>query len=69
MNEHGGRNLHPEPTIIEHGDVRGDFTAEEKENLVTVSLQEIESACLNRSSIDWPLFAKKMNKMDTFLKE
>lgn len=58
VNEHGGCNLHPKPTIIEHGDLPGDFTEEEKENLIIVSLEEIQSACLNQSSMDWPLFAK-----------
>jgi hypothetical protein len=69
MNEHGGCDLRPKPTIIEHGDLPDDFNAEEKENLIAVSLQEIQSACLNQSSIDWPLFAKRITKMETYLKE
>jgi hypothetical protein len=53
---------------IEHGDLPDDFNAEENENLIAVSLQEIQSACLNQSSIDWPLFAKRMYKIEMFLK-
>ena len=68
MNEHGGCNLRPKPTIIEQGDLPEDFNAMEKENLIAVSLKEIQSACLNQSSIDWALFAKRMNKMEMFLK-
>jgi tetratricopeptide (TPR) repeat protein len=47
MNEHGGCDLRPKPTIIEHGDLPDDFNAAEKENLIAVSLREIGSACLN----------------------
>jgi tetratricopeptide (TPR) repeat protein len=67
MNEHGGCELRPKPTIIQHGDLPDDFNAEEKENLIAVSLQEIQSACLNQSSVDWPLFAIRMTKMEHFL--
>jgi hypothetical protein len=59
VNEHGGCVFQPKPTEIKQG-VRGsDFTAEEKANLIIVSLQEIQSACLNQSSIDWPLLRWK----------
>jgi tetratricopeptide (TPR) repeat protein len=68
VNEHGGCDLHPKPTEIKQGVLGSDFTAEEKEKLIEVSLQEIESACLNQSSIDWPLFGKRMTKMEQFLK-
>jgi tetratricopeptide (TPR) repeat protein len=68
MNEHGGCDLHPKPTIIEHGDLPRDFSDKQKKNLIFVSLKEIQSACLNQSSMDWPLFAKRMNKMELFLK-
>jgi tetratricopeptide (TPR) repeat protein len=68
VNEHGGCNLHPRPTIIEHGDLPGDFTDEQKKNLIIVSLKEIQSACLNQASIDWLDFAKRMKKMEMFLK-
>jgi len=34
VNEHGGCDLHPKPTIIEHGDLPGDFTDEQKKNLI-----------------------------------
>ena len=67
VNEHGGCDLYPKPTIIEHGDLPGDFTDEQKKNLIIVSLQEIESACLHQSSIVWSDFAKRMKKMDMFL--
>ncbi|MDQ6870065.1 MAG: tetratricopeptide repeat protein [Pseudomonadota bacterium] len=67
VNENGGCNLHPKPTIIEHGDLPGDFTDEQKKNLIIVSLKEIQSACLNQSSIVWSDFAKRMNKMEMFL--
>ncbi|MGC2224793.1 MAG: hypothetical protein WA624_21730 [Methylocella sp.] len=67
MNEHGGCDLRPKPTIIEHGDLPDDFNGEEKENLVAVSLHEIGSACLNQWAVDWPLFAKRMTKMEHFL--
>ena len=46
------------PTIFEHGDLPGDFTAEEKEKLIEVSLEQIQSARLNQSSRYWPLFCK-----------
>ncbi len=69
MNEHGGCELRPKPTIIEHGDLPDDFKTEEKEKLIAVSLQELESACSNQESIDWPAFAKRMNKMGNFLKD
>jgi tetratricopeptide (TPR) repeat protein len=68
INEHGGCDLHPKPTKIEQGVLSEDFTAEEKEKLIEVSLKEIQSACRNQSSIDWPLFAKRMDKMELFLK-
>jgi hypothetical protein len=68
VNEHGGCDLHPKPTKIEQGVLSEDFTAEEKEKLIEVSLKEIQSACRNQSSIDWPLFAKRMDKMELFLK-
>jgi hypothetical protein len=68
MNEHGGIDLHPKPTEIKQGVLGSDFTAAEKEKLIAVSLQEIQSALLGQSSIDWPLFAKRMGKMETFLK-
>jgi hypothetical protein len=67
VNENGGCDLQPKPTEIKQGVLGGDFTAEEKENLIEVSLEAIQSACLNQSSIDWKLFAKRMTKMDTFL--
>jgi hypothetical protein len=67
MNEHGGCDLHPKPTIIAHGDLPDDFNAEGKENLIAVSLQEIESACRNQSSINWELFAKRMIKIENIL--
>jgi hypothetical protein len=68
VNEHGGCDLHPKPTEIKQGVLGSDFTAEEKDKLIEVSLEQIQSACLNQSSIDWPLFAKRMAKMDKFLK-
>jgi hypothetical protein len=67
VNEHGGCD-DPKPTEIKQGALGSDFKAEEKERLIEVSLEQIESACLNQSSIDWPLFAKRMAKMETFLK-
>ena len=67
VNEHGGCD-DPKPTEIKQGALGSDFTTEEKERLIEVSLREIESACLNQSSIDWPLFAKRMAKMEKFLK-
>jgi hypothetical protein len=67
MNEHGGCVLRPKPTLIEHGDLPDDFNAKEKENLIAVSLQEIQSACRNQSSINWDLFAKRMIKMENIL--
>jgi tetratricopeptide (TPR) repeat protein len=68
VNESGGCDLQPKPTIIEHGNLSGEFTAEQKDTLIRVSLKEIQSACLNQSSIIWPDFAKRMNKMEMFLK-
>jgi hypothetical protein len=68
MNEHGGCDLNPKPTKIELGRLSDDFKAEEKEKLIEVSLNEIQAACLNQSSIDWPLFAKRITKMETYLK-
>ena len=59
VNEHGGCDLHPNPTEIKQGVLGSDFTAEEKEKLIEVSLEQIQSACLNQSSRDWPLFCKK----------
>jgi hypothetical protein len=69
VNESGGCDRHPKPTIIEHGDLPDDFNAEEKENLIAVSLQEIQSACRNQSSINWELFAKRMIKMENILND
>jgi len=69
VNEHGGCDLHPKPTEIKQGVLGSDFTAKEKEKLIEVSLRQIQSACLNQSSIDWPFFAKRMAKMDMFLKD
>jgi tetratricopeptide (TPR) repeat protein len=66
-NEHGGCDRHPKPMKIEQGVLSDDFTAEEKEKLIEVSLKEIQSACLNQSSMDWPQFAIRMAKMETFL--
>jgi hypothetical protein len=66
MNEHGGCD-DPKPTKIELS-LPDDFTAKEKEKLVAVSLQEIQSACSISLSMDWLLFAKRMNKMEMFLK-
>jgi hypothetical protein len=68
VNEHGGCDRQPKPTEIKEGVLGSDFTTEEKERLIEVSLREIESACLNQSSIDWPLFTKRMAKMEMFLK-
>jgi tetratricopeptide (TPR) repeat protein len=68
VNEHGGCDPKPKPMEIKLGVLGSDFTAEEKEKLIEVSLEEIQSACLNQSSIDWPLFAKRMNKMEMFLR-
>jgi hypothetical protein len=68
VNEHGGCDFRPKSTKLDYGVDQEDFTAKEKEKLIEVSLQEIQSACLNQSSIDWPLFAKRMAKMDMFLK-
>jgi tetratricopeptide (TPR) repeat protein len=67
VNEHGGSDLHPMPTIIKYGVLSNDFNAEVKSMLIEVSLREILSAKLNQSSVDWPLFAKRMNKMEMFL--
>jgi hypothetical protein len=67
MNEHGGCDLRPKPTLIQHGDLPDDFSKLEKANLIAVSLKEIESACLNQSSIDWSLFANRMNKIEILL--
>jgi tetratricopeptide (TPR) repeat protein len=67
VNEHGGCD-DPKPTDIKQGALGSDFTTEEKERLIEVSLEQIQSACLNQSSIDWPLFAKRMGKMEKFLK-
>jgi hypothetical protein len=43
-------------------------TSTEKEKLIEISLKEIESACLNQSSVDWPVFAKRTDKIELFLK-
>jgi hypothetical protein len=67
VNEHGGCDLHPKPTEIKQGVLGSDFTAEEKEKLIEVSLKEIQSACLNQSSIVWSDFAKRMSKMEMCL--
>jgi hypothetical protein len=48
VNESGGCDLHPKPTIIEHGDLPGDFTAEQRKNLIFVTLKGIQSACLHQ---------------------
>jgi hypothetical protein len=69
VNESGGCDLQPKATIIEHGDLPGEFTEEQKVNLIRVSLQAIQSACLHQESIDWKQFAKRMNKMGMFLKD
>jgi hypothetical protein len=58
----------PKPTIIEHGDLPGDFSDEQKKKLIEVSLHEIQSACLDQSSIVWLDFAKRMKKMEMFLR-
>ena len=52
VNEHGGCDLHPKPTEIKQGVLGSDFTAEEKEKLIEVSLKEIAAGCLNQASID-----------------
>jgi len=67
VNEHGGCDYQPKPMKIKEGVLGSDFTAGEKEKLIEVSLEQIQSACLNQSSIDWPLFAKRMAKMKNFL--
>ena len=67
-NEHGGCDRHPKPTKIEQGVLSNDFTAEEKEKLIEVSLEEIQKACLNQASIDWKRFGKRMDKMEMFFK-
>jgi tetratricopeptide (TPR) repeat protein len=69
VNENGGCDLQPKPTEIKLGVLGSDFTADQKEKLIKVSLKEIQSACLNQSSIDWSNFAKRMNKMAMFLKD
>src|ERR1700730_18415311 len=38
VNQSGGCDLHPKPTIIEHGDLPGDFTDAKKKNIIIVSL-------------------------------
>jgi tetratricopeptide (TPR) repeat protein len=67
MNEHGGCDLRPKSTIIEHGDLPDDFSAKEKEELIAVSLEEIVSGCVNQLSIDWSLFAIRATKIEHFL--
>jgi tetratricopeptide (TPR) repeat protein len=69
VNEHGGYDRQPKPTEIKLGVLGSEFTEEEKEKLIEVSLEAIQSACLNQSSIDWPLFAKRMKKMEMFLNQ
>jgi hypothetical protein len=66
VNEHGGCD-DPKPTDIKQGALGSDFTTEEKEKLIAVSLQEIQSACRNQSSINWELFAKRIIKMENIL--
>jgi hypothetical protein len=67
VNEHGGCDLHPKPTLIEHGDLPNDFNAEEKKRLIAVSLEEIAAGCLNKAPFDWSLFAKRIIKMEKYL--
>ena len=61
VNEHGGCDLHPKPTEIKQGVLGSDFTAEEKEKLIEVSLKEIAAGCLNQASID-PLIGRYLQK-------
>jgi len=67
VNENGGCDLEPKATEIKLGVLPGEFTAEEKEKLIEVSLKEIAAACRNQSSVDWASFGKRINKMAMFL--
>ena len=68
MNEHGGCDFHPKPTIINDDGILPDrFSDEERENFIAVSLREIQIGLRNQSSIDWALFGKRARKMENFL--
>jgi hypothetical protein len=67
INEHGGCDFHPKQTIFPYDSLRDKFNEEEKKKLLAVSIEEIAAACLNQPSIDWPLFAKRINKMEKYV--
>jgi tetratricopeptide (TPR) repeat protein len=67
VNENGGCDLEPKPTEIKLGVLPSEFTAEEKNKLIEVSLEEVQKACLNQASVNWQQFGKRMDKMELFL--
>ena len=69
VNELGGCDLHPTPTMLDGGSLPEQFNRQTEMELLKVTLTAIASACKADSSTDWNAFKTRIEKLSRFLNE
>jgi tetratricopeptide (TPR) repeat protein len=67
INEHGGCERRPKPAVLKQGFLADDFLKDMSGELIAITIGQIASACNAPSDMDWPLFAKRIDKLAVFI--
>ena len=67
INEHGGCDTRPKPTVLRNGVLPDEFDQDTRIKVIKLTLQEIASACDSEEYVDWDLFEKRILKIGPFL--